>query len=158
MLISSTASVTIISVPSDPPSDSGTSTPINPISKNLVMRSGSIFPSRSIRCTRGRTSRAANSAIASRNIASSSESTVNGGRAAEVSIAMESLSGVLSTPPPVYSIQQPNEQRGVSLGTTLVPGSFVRRRNVHLPLAKREVDTATAASPLGEVSRAASSR
>jgi hypothetical protein len=50
------------------------------------MNAGSSFPSRSIACTRGRTSAPANSATASRNIASSSDSTVNGGRWAESSV------------------------------------------------------------------------
>src|SRR4051794_29455768 len=85
LLISSTASVTIISEPSEPPYCSGTSIPMRPISKYCFTRAGSILPARSIACTRGFTSSAAKAATASRNAVSSSERTVSGGRETSVS-------------------------------------------------------------------------
>src|SRR6266550_3373495 len=64
-------------VPPAPPYCSGTSIPIRPSSKYLGISAGSIFPAFSITITRGRTSSAANAATTSRNISSSSESSVS---------------------------------------------------------------------------------
>src|SRR6185312_13884466 len=89
-LTASTASVTIIMVPAAPPYSSGTAMPIRPSSKNSGINSGSSFPARSIACTRGRTCSSANAETASRNMLSSSDSTVSGARAASRSIVMRS--------------------------------------------------------------------
>ena len=87
-LIASTASVTIMSDPPAPPYCSGTSMPINPSEKYCGMSAGSRRPARSIARTRGRTSSSANSDTAARNMTSSSESVVNAGLGAAVSVGM----------------------------------------------------------------------
>src|ERR1019366_6487808 len=78
LLISSTASVTIMSDPPPPPYFSGTWIPIIPSSKYFGISSGSIFPARSMAATRGRISPSTNDATASRNALSSSLRTLSG--------------------------------------------------------------------------------
>src|SRR5947207_253039 len=64
-------------LPPAPPYCSGTSMPINPSSKYLGSKAGSMRPAFSISITRGRTCSSANAATASRNMISSSERSVS---------------------------------------------------------------------------------
>src|SRR6266550_4729982 len=96
LLISSTARVTMNSVPPAPPYWSGTSIPMRPSWKYLGSSAGSIFPAFSISATRGRTSSSANAATASRNMISSSERRVSAdGEVVVVSVGIDTDSGSL---------------------------------------------------------------